>query len=90
MSVTYLLSSLRIYETTLKLAKNQQYTLFYKNILYKNIEAHIWSFGPNILAISKNIRLGIYLTVPNESLDHGMQFKAISEGEGIWEFQDWS
>ena len=37
-------------------------------------------FGQNILPISKNNRLERRLTVVNDSLHHGMQFQAISEG----------
>ena len=40
-----------------------------------------------ILDISTNIRIGIYLTVSNESLHHGMQFKAISGGGEGTEFE---
>ena len=41
------------------------------------------------MAISKNIRVGIYLTVPNENLHQGMQFKTISEGVWRNEFQNY-
>ncbi len=44
-------------------------------------------FGQNILGISKNNRLGMRLTVLNESLHHGMQFKAISGGGEGTEFE---
>ena len=37
-------------------------------------------FGQNSMAISKNIPVRIYLTVPNESLHYGIQFETISEG----------
>ena len=43
---------------------------------------------PNILAISGNIFLWLYLTVPNEGL-HGMQYKAISEVGKRKEFEDY-
>ena len=44
-------------------------------------------FGLNILGISKNNRPGMRLTVLNESLHHGMQFKAISGGGEGTEFE---
>ena len=46
-------------------------------------------FGPNILAISTNIRIGIYFTVSNKSLHHGMQLKAIFEGVCRKEFENY-
>ena len=45
-------------------------------------------YGPNSLAISTNIRIGIYLTILNESLHHEMQFKAIFEGVWRKEFEN--
>ena len=47
---------------------------------YKNIGL---KFGPNILANSKDIRLGIYLTVPNENSGVRMEFKKRLKVENI-------
>ena len=44
-------------------------------------------FGPNIWPISKNNRLGILLKVPNHSLHHGMELRAISGGGEGREFE---
>ena len=44
-------------------------------------------FGQNILLITKNNRLRKLLTVLNESLHHGIQFKTISGGDEGREFE---
>ena len=65
--------------------KRGTYTLFFVRIY--SIRISRLRFGQNILGISKNNRLGMRLTVLNESLHHGMQFKAISGGGEGTEFE---
>ena len=52
---------------------------FYKQLGCLALSLRFW---PNFLAISRIICLGIYLSVPNENLNHGKQFKAVFKKGG--------
>ena len=85
---SFLAKNICIEKFTIDWSRLSWFELAFLSIWYlKRIRLHAFfirtsrlRYGPNILFISTNIRIGIYLTVSNESLHHGCNLKQSLKG----------